>query len=168
MTTFTLKTNSSNMTGWLGEDGYFENERFSLFIARDRFAVLTNKETKEVETSCHWFGDIIEFPSAEICVSQWEATLTVRSYDLRIKLVEVKKNKAYGVIIYERFAIIPDEQMPHQFLEWMVPIKDSFDIRYMQDGSAIKILSFSEGTKSNNKPRIREAIEQRIASYLWG
>ena len=136
MKSFTLTTNASDMRGWLGDDGYFEDERFSLFIARDTFAILRDKESGEVFMSNQWFGDVIEFPNAEICVSQWEATLTVRSYDLRIKLVDVKRHKAYGVIVYERYAIIRDDGMDtHQFLEWMFPIKDSFDIRYRHDGS---------------------------------
>ena len=166
MTSFTLKNTGSN--GWLGEDGYFKSDRFTLFIARDKFAVLTDNDTDEVFNSTQWFGDILEFPNAEICVAQWEATLTLRKYDIRISLNDVSRRKAYGQIIYERYIIIQEDGMNRdEFLEWTNPIKDLFEVGFIEEGSAIHIVAFREWSSANNKPRIREAIQSRIANYLW-
>ena len=144
MKSFTLTTGS--VIGFLNlekEVVVFENERFILNIT-DSKGALFDKEEGTVFVSNQWFGSILEFPNAQICVDQWEATLTLRSCDLRIDLFEIKGNKAYGKICLERMANVrEDGQWTDQFLEWNMT---KFTVLFKEGASHVEIKKIISGS----------------------
>ena len=162
MKSFTLTTGS--VEGFLNleeEVVVFENERFILNIT-DSKGALFDKEEGTVFVSNQWFGSILEFPNAEVCVSQWEACLTLRSFETKVLITDIVDNKASGRLVVERFVVVrEDGEYSDQFLEWHLT---NFTVLFKERSSVVDVVRVLSGTFDDKG---KKAIESRIARYLW-